>query len=188
MEIRKFKETDIPSLKIFCEECKKLGWKNNESIEAMKIDTTIMPYGQYFIATKEEKIFSIAGVHRLPEIGPNAWRCLFRGAQLPGYTPAWSMDIFKSGIHFAYFLYEQIMFVREIDQDAEFFITTNIDNPDAGASSRLNKVMMPRLAGKGYWTLHFENFVLYNTEQNIWKVNVEKYLADRKEWQNISKT
>lgn len=179
MEIKKLTNSDLPALEIFCNECKKLGWKNNDSIASIKLDKMVMPYGQYFIAVDGDKIYSFAGVHQLPELGQNAWRCLFRGAQLPGYTPTWSMNFFKSGIHFNYFLYEQIKFVQQINPDAEFYISTNVDNPDAGSSSRLNKIMMPRLARLGYVDLARENFVLYNTVQNVWKVNLTNYLKAR---------
>jgi hypothetical protein len=184
MEIRPLTHNDFPLLQIFCDECKSLGWKNNESFEAMKLNSTVMPYGQFFIALVNNKIFSAAGVHQFQEVSPKAWRCLFRGAQLPGYTPKWSMNIFNSGIHWSYFLYEQIKFVQKIDNDSEFYITTNVDNPSAGSSSRLDKIMMPRLEKQGYCSLYQSNVILYNTMQNIWKVNVEKYLEDRGRWQN----
>ena len=38
------------------------------------------------IDESKDKIFNLAGVHHLPEVSNNAWRCLFRGAQLPGYN------------------------------------------------------------------------------------------------------
>lgn len=179
MVIRPLLESDRDALLIFCNECAELGWKNNQDFDAIKLDKIKMPYGQYFVATENNKIFSFAGVHKFPEIDNTAWRCLFRGAQLPRYAPSWSMNIFNSGIHFSYFLYEQIKFIQEIDPKAEFYITTNIDNESAGASSRLNKIMMPRLEGKGYVSLAKENFMLYNTLQNVWKVNIDNYMLAR---------
>lgn len=140
------------------------------------------PYGQYFIALHKSTIFSLAGVHHFPKINDNAYRCLFRGAQLPKYTPKWSMNIFNSGIHFAYFLYIQILFVQQYNSNAEFYITTNIENPNAGVSSRLNKIMMPKLAKMGYWELTHENVDIYHTKQNVWKVNVNKYMEAREQW------
>ena len=179
MEIKKLTDDDLPALEIFCDKCKQLGWENNANFKSIKLDKIVMPYGQYFIALDHDKIYSFAGVHRLPELGPNAWRCLFRGAQLPGYTPTWSMNFFKSGIHFNYFLYEQIKFIQQIEPNAEFYISTNIDNPSAGSSSKLNRIMMPRLSKLGYVSLAKENFELYNTIQNVWKVNLDNYLEAR---------
>jgi hypothetical protein len=166
---------DIPAIQEFCEKCSELGYENNASLTAMKFSSAV-----FFAAFDEDKIISLAGIHKLPEINNRAWRCLFRGAQLPGYTPQWSMDIFKSGIHFSQFLYQQIKYVNDLD--AEFYITTNIDNPKAGASSRLHKTMMPRLASQGYLELTMPSINLYNTEQSLWKVNVLNYMTARERW------
>lgn len=180
--IRLLEQSDLPALAKFCSQCESMGLENNKDFSSIKLDKMKMPYGQFFVAVDDDKIFSIAGIHHLPEVGPNVWRCLFRGAQLPGYTPQWSMDIFKSGIHFAYFLYAQIKFIQAHNNEAEFYISTNIDNPAAGSSSRLDKVMMPRLAKQGYWHLDKANFMLFNTLQNLWKVNVPQYMASRERW------
>lgn len=185
--IKRLEEDDIPKLLIFCDKCKDIGLENNKDFVAIKLVEMVMPYGQFFIAidVKSDIIFSLAGVHYLPEIGPNAWRCLFRGAQLPGYVPKWSMNIFESGIHFTYFLYEQIKFIQSIDDHAEFYISTNVDNKKAGSSSRLNKTMMPRLANLGYIDLYKENFELYYTLQNVWKINIDNYFKSRAEYADV---
>lgn len=174
LKFKQLTSADIPSIEEFCLQCEQLGYKNNSSLHAMKFHSAT-----FFGAFDTNKLVSLAGVHHLPEVHNNAWRCLFRGAQLPGYTPTWSMDIFKSGIHFGYFLYFQIQHVLKNSPDAEFFISTNVDNPDAGDSSRLNKNMMPRLVKKGYCSLYEENLTLYSTQQNLWKINIENYLNAR---------
>lgn len=168
---------DRSSLEEFCQICSELGYINNASIEAMKLDSA-----KFFLALDGSKIVSVAGVHQLPEINDRAWRCLFRGAQLPGYSPTWSMDIFKSGIHFSQFLYMQIKFVLDLDPNSEFYISTNVNSNTGAKSSRLNDVMMPRIAKRGIWDLHLENFELYHVPQNLWKVNVAVYMEARERW------
>lgn len=170
-------ESDIPAIEEFCNQCKILGYENNSSLEKMKFSSATF-FGAYF----GEKIVSLAGVHQLPEINQNAWRCLFRGAQLPGYTPQWSGNFFKSGIHFSQFLYMQINYVTEKFPDAEFFISTNISSSVGAKSSRMNNIMMPRIEKLGIWSLYLKDFTLYNVSQNIWKVNVPVYLERRREW------
>jgi|688.fasta_scaffold37120_3 hypothetical protein len=165
---------DIPLIEEFCIECSKLGYENNISLEAMKFDSAI-----FFGAFKNNQLFSLAGVHKFPEINDHAYRCLFRGAQLPGHTPKWSMNLFESGIHFSQFMYMQIKHILTFDESAEFYITTNIDNLKAGASTRLHKTMMPRMAEKGYWNLVNANMLLYSTQQSVWKINVNNYIKDR---------
>lgn len=174
---KKLDNTDLPQIEKFCVECKNLGYENNSSLELMKFNNAV-----FFGAFLDDKLFSLAGLHKFPEINEYAYRCLFRGAQLPGYTPEWSMDIFNSGIHFSQFIYMQIKHVQEFDSNAEFYITTNIDNKNAGASSRLHKIMMPRLAKKGYWDLYNDNILLYNVQQSVWRINVDKYMSDRDKW------
>ena len=88
LELRLLQESDHAKLLDFCNSCKKLGWDNNESFQAIKLDKMSMPHGQFFIGYDHSKdiIWNLAGVHRFPEVGEDAWRCLFRGAQLPGYS------------------------------------------------------------------------------------------------------
>jgi len=48
-QFRKLEEKDIPSLQEFCDTCKDLGYVNNQSFEAIKLDKMVMPYGQFFV-------------------------------------------------------------------------------------------------------------------------------------------
>mgnify|MGYP000384881095 CR=1 FL=1 len=178
---RELLDSDTPQLIEFCKECEKLGWENNKDLNSIKLDKMQMPYGKFFVAVDKEKIVSIAGVHKFPEVTDNSYRCLFRGAQLPKYTPKFSMNMFMSGVQFTYLLYQQITLIQSIDPNAEFYITTNIDNNKAGASSRLDKTMMPRLQRQGIWEL-YDTKVIYGIEQNIWRINVPEYLAQREKF------
>jgi hypothetical protein len=179
LTFRPLVDSDLPALATFCAECKKLGYENNKSFESIKLDKMKMPYGQFFIGLDQDKIVTFAGVHHFPELGNNAWRCLFRGAQLSGYTPAWSVNIFKSWIHLSHLLYYQVKLIQQLDSTAEFYISTNVDNKKAGVSSRLDKTIMPRLVKQGMFTLHSKDIILYNTLQNVWKLNTETYLNER---------
>jgi hypothetical protein len=179
LTFRPLVESDLPALANFCTECEKLGYENNKSFESIKLDKMKMPYGQFFVGLDQSTIVTFAGVHHLPELGNNAWRCLFRGAQLPGYTPVWSVNIFKSWIHLSHLMYYQIKLVQQIDPNADFYISTNVDNKKAGVSSRLDKTIMPKLVKQGIFTLHSKDTILYNTLQNIWKLNTETYLRER---------
>lgn len=167
---------DISTVEQFCKECQKLGYENNASLKAMKFHSAT-----FFAAYDQKRIVSLAGVHQLPEVNNHAWRCLFRGAQLPGYTPQWSMNFFKSGIQFNQLLYRQIQYILPIDEKAEFYISTNVKSNTGAKSYRMNNVMMPHVAKTGVWHLHLENIILYNVPQNLWKIDVETYLKLRNE-------
>ena len=135
-----------------------------------------MPYGQYFIGydTDRECIWNLAGVHRLPELGDNVWRVLFRGAQLPGYALGGGKDFLRISYHWRYFLPLQIQYIQAGYPNAKFVVTTNVSNPTAGSSDRLDKKIMPLLVSKGVAQLFKENVDLFYTKQNVWLINVDR--------------
>jgi len=61
--------------------------------------------------------------------------------------------------------------------NAELYISTNINN-DGGKSQRMNNTIMPMLAKTGIWTLD-RTMELYNVPQNLWRINVSKYMEER---------
>lgn len=185
-KIKVLEPCDLGKLQVFCAECSVLGYENNKDFTSIKLDKMVLPYGQYYIAIdiESDKIFSMAGVHHFPEINENSYRCLFRGAQLPSYAPMFSMNLFNSGIHYAYMLYEQIKLIKTINPNAEFYITSNVSNKTGADSYRMNRTIMPRQARLGVWSLYMENATIYNTLQNVWRVNVDEYMKQRSEWLN----
>ena len=115
---RELLDSDLNKLQIFCDECKSLGYNNNASFDSIKLAKMKMPYGKYFIGIDDskDKIFNLAGVHHLPEVSNNAWRCLFRGAQVPGYnlSKGLTKNIFLTGYQLSYILPLQINFIRKL--------------------------------------------------------------------------
>lgn len=174
LEIRLLTDDNYADLDKFFIVCKSLGLENNKSADAIKLDKMRMPYGQYFIGwdNDTECIWNLAGVHRLPEIGDNVWRVLFRGAQLPGYALGTGKDFFRVSYHWRYFLPLQIRYIQAGYPDAQFVITTNLKNSSAGKSDRLDKVVMPLLQKEGLVDLTGEDVELFHTRQNIWTINL----------------
>lgn len=173
LEISLLTDDNHAPLEKFCLLCESLGLENNKDFNSIKLDKMKMPYGQYFIGLDHntECIWNIAGVHHLPEIGNNIWRCLFRGAQLPGYALGVSKDFLKVSYHWRYFLPLQMNFIKTKYPDAEFVVTTNIQNSSAGKSDRLDKIIMPPLLNRGIVSLHRKDINLFNTRQNVWLIN-----------------
>ena len=62
IEVVKYNDDYLPELTIFCWKCKELGWKNNESIEAMKLAS---PNVQYWLIFVDGKLASVAGAQEL---------------------------------------------------------------------------------------------------------------------------
>lgn len=153
--------------------CNSQNFSNNISLEKMKWDWC--PF--WCAAFDGDKIVSIAGAHKLPEVSPNAYRLLFRGAQLSGYTLGVGRNVFKTGIQLSYLLPLQIVWATRQDPDAELYISTNINN-DGGKSQRMNNTIMPLLAKRGIWKLD-RQMELYNVPQNLWRINVKTYMEER---------
>lgn len=183
---KQYEPQDYNKLLEFCDKCKDLGFHNNIDLKAIKFDRMVMPYGMFFIGIDTEKdiIFTLAGVHRLPEINDRAWRCLFRGAQLPGYNKKFGKNIFNFLYHFSHLLYLQLNFILRDYPDNEFYITTNIEDNNNGDSSRMDKIIMPHVEKTGIWKLYLSDFVLYNTRQNVWKIDTDEYFKQRLVWQS----
>lgn len=173
LSVRPLTEEDNSLLDQFCLTCGNLGLENNKDFRAIKLDKMTMPYGQYFIGydSNTNSIWNLAGVHQLPELGSNVWRCLFRGAQLPGYALGVGKEFLKISYHWRFFLPLQIQFIKHQHPDAQFVVSTNISNSSAGKSDRLDKKIMPQLLDRGIVSLFKADFELYNTRQNIWLVN-----------------
>lgn len=177
---RSFEDSDIDKLEEFCNSCKVLGYANNSSFEALKLSQMTMPFGKFFIGVDTEfnTIFNLAGVHKIPELGNTAYRALFRGAVLPGYTTG--SGSLKGSWQFIVTLNQQIDFIRSINPDAEFYLTSN-KNQDHGKSSKIDRFFNPRAEKAGIMNLVDDNFYYMNTEQRLWKINIERY----KEWRSI---
>jgi len=170
LTFRTLSKNDRDAVKIFCNS---QSYSNNTSLEKMKWDWC--PF--WCAAFDQDRIISIAGAHELPEVSPNAYRLLFRGAQLPGYTLGTGRDIFKTGIQLSYLLDLQIGWAMEKDINADLYISTNI-NDDGGKSQRMNNTIMPLLAKRGIWELD-RQMELYNVPQNLWRINVHNYMEER---------
>lgn len=186
LELRLLQESDHAKLLDFCNSCKELGWYNNESFQAIKLDKMSMPYGQFFIGYDHSKdiIWNLAGVHKFPEVGEDAWRCLFRGAQLPGYSLSGFLtkDVYKNGYHLSYLLPMQIEFIRALHPTSKFYMSSNnlTNKTQFAKSQKLDSVIMPYLAKRGIFTRTHKDFILYGASQSVWQVNIDKYYEERK--------
>lgn len=169
---KELEEIDYPKLQEFLDTCNSLGYENNSSFQSIKLDTMKLPYGQFFIGLVDDKIFTLAGVHHMDN---HRYRCMFRGATLPGYTTG--VSGLRASYQVIYLLNMQIDLILSIDPLAEFFVTTNIEQ-SKGKSSKMNRLWLPRAHLLGIMTLENESFYYNHVFQRLWRVNVSKY----KEW------
>ena len=177
----KLLDEDKLLVKEFCNQCKVLNFQNNENLNKMKWEWGLNN-GGWFAAIADNKIYSLAGYHKLD--AANSYRVLFRGAQLPGYgSKRVSKNIFSIMVHWTYLLNEQIKEILSLDPSAKIYISTNVDkNNDAPSSYKLSSTMAPLLVKQNLLSLEQENVELYYTKQNLWRLNINEYFKRRKEF------
>ena len=64
------------------------------------------------------------------------------------------------------------------NENAELYLSMNIDDVGGGKSHRLNKIMCPYLEKRGVLTLE-KSLNLYNVPQNLWRINIDRYFKER---------
>jgi len=164
--------TQSRQLYSFVEECKFLGWSNNNSLYVMKWKHHTF-WGTYI----DNNLAAVSGLQKLPEISDTTYRILFRGAQLPKYN-----NYFKniSRYHFnSIGFYEHVTpQIEHAPPGSDFVITTNVTHDASGRMNRTHRVMQ-LLAKQGMVTL-LKNDILYNTLQSIWTLNVDCYMEKRR--------
>ena len=165
----------IPQLEAFCKEAKALGYTNNSSLKAMKYDWC-KENGEYFCTLKNDRIIAVAGCHKLPEVNDAAWRILFRGCELPGTSPYkglnkgdWNSITQRDFIP---------VFINYCPSD-ELYISTNISNEHSGKALRNHKIMNILAKQKDAYIDNVCDMVLNQTQQTIWKLNIDQYTNRR---------
>ena len=157
-------------LLVFVEECRKLGFKNNESLEAMNFFETIRQGGFWMVTYDKEKIVGISGLHRFKD----GYRALYRGCQLysiPGGLTRNHMNCWMFKYH--------LPLAIDMSLDSPIYITTNTLNDASGKMLRLNKLY--HILAKNGIVDHVSKEIVFSVEQNIWKLNKEKYMEVRGE-------
>jgi hypothetical protein len=174
MKIEVIKDKHLSMLQQFCNQCAELQYENNKSLTAMKL-LWCKDWGEYFCAIKDNKIIAVAGCHPLPEVGPKAWRIMFRGCELP------QTDTFKGlgkGDWNSITQREMIPKFIEWCPSDQLYITTNTYHEHSNGKSSRNHRLMGLLAKQKILDKHSE-IVLYYTEQTVWKLNIKEYTRRR---------
>jgi len=165
----------IPELEVFCQKAWQLGYTNNVSLKAMKYDWC-KENGEYFCAIKDDDIIAVAGCHTLPEVDDNGWRILFRGCELPGASPYKGLNKGDwNSITQRDFIPKFIDYIPSED----LYISTNISNEHSGKALRNHKIMNILAKQKDAYIDNMGDMVLNQTQQTIWKLNIDQYLMRR---------
>ena len=164
----------LPKLETFCKEAEELGYTNNSSLKAMKYEWC-KEQGEYFCAIENDDIIAVAGCHPLPEVSEKAWRILFRGCELP------QRDVFKGLGKGDWNSITQREFIPRFIEwcpSDELYLTTNVYYEHSNGKAARNHRLMGLLAKQGILDYQGRVF-LYQTEQAVWKLNIDEYTKRR---------
>lgn len=157
-------------LLLFTDRCRKLKYKNNESIVAMKWQWCLDTGGAWFATYKNNKIISLSGIHPFED----GYRALFRGAQLESRPCGLNKYHMQS-----YCFAEQLPMQIDFAGVYPIYITTNVEHDASGKMNRVNK-LFHKLAY--YKIVEFvERKEVFYTDQNIWRLNIGRYNRIKKD-------
>jgi hypothetical protein len=178
-----FTDTHILKLEEFCKKCEQVGYDNNKSLKAMRLDWCLENGGQFYLTWDNDTVISVSGCHPLPQVG-NVYRGLFRGATLPEYQNL-SGKLTKThmnSIPFFYHLPRQITWAKEHSYDT-VVVTTNWNNPDGIKSMSKSHSVFKLLEKQGIVKCIKEKIELFYTDQSVWEINVPVYCKVRNEYE-----
>lgn len=170
----------IKAVEKFCEECGRVGYKNNDSIKSMRLDWCLGLGGQFFLTYYNDKLISLSGCHPLPQAGQGVYRILFRGATLPDYQNLSSAlsKTHMNSIPFYFHAPRQINWAKVVGY-TDYAVTTNHSNKDGIASMSKSHRVFKLLERQGIVSCLHENLRLFNNDQSVWSLNVDNYSAAR---------
>lgn len=153
----------------FIDTCSKLSYNNNSSLQSMKFDWCLETGGAWFITCNAlDEIISLSGIHPFKD----GFRVLFRGVQL--YPRKIGINKYHMQSHCFYY---QLPYQIEFADNKPMYITTNVINDASGKMTRIDKTFH-HLENSGL-VKHCGQDVIYNTLQNVWLLNTEKYFEKR---------
>ena len=160
---------ETSELLTFIDKCNTLYYKNNNSLKSMKFHWCLDNGGAWYATyDNNNEIISISGIHPFMD----GYRALFRGVQF------YSRDIGLSKHHMqSHCFYSQLPYQINFANNLPIYITTNVENDASGKMIRIDKTFH-HLHRVGLVD-HVSQENIFNTLQNVWKLNVEKYSAVR---------
>lgn len=175
------------ALEQFCNQCQTQGYKNNQSVDSMRLDWCADQGGQFFLTYIDNIVVSVSGCHPLPELGEDVYRVLFRGATLQAYQNYLGV-VSKTHMTSIPFYAHIPLALDWIDTGIykKIVITTNWNNPDIESMSKSHAVL-GLLARQGIVDCLVNKVNLFYTDQTVWQLNVDRYFQVRNQFKQRHK-
>lgn len=172
MKIFKVEDKHITMVEKYCDECKRLGWVNNSSLDKLKFYMVYKNQGTYFAIQENNEIVSLAGCYKFLEYDKDGWRIFYRSATLPKKAK-------NKGLHRGTGLRGRLYLDAFLNwtSSGDLYFTTNVSNDNWNGITRYHRHMIKESSMKDSYVDYVETTTLWNTEQAIWKLNNEKYYS-----------
>lgn len=182
---RQYDQSQKDILVDFCTKCNALGYYNNMSLDAMKLEWCIKKGGQFFLSYYDGLLIGLSGCHPLPQVGEKIFRILFRGIELPEYRNIFDVvsKTHMSSIPFYYHIPLQIEWAKSKGAE-KFVVTTNWNNPNGIRSMNKSHRVFQLLEKQGIVSCLSSQMILFETEQSVWELNLDNYFLAREGFRN----
>lgn len=154
----------------FTQECDRLGYTNNNSLEAMKFNWC-RDTGAWFATYENNRIISVSGIHTFKD----GYRALFRGAQLHSRPIGINKHHMQS-----YCFHSQLPLQIKYAGPKPIYITTNVNTDASGKMTRIDRTF--KLLERTGLVDYVGSEEVFYVQQNIWQLNVEQYISTRKNY------
>jgi hypothetical protein len=172
----------LSALEIFCELCERTDYKNNDTVSSMRLEWCLKLGGQFFLTYYDGKIISVSGCHPLPEVGPDVYRILFRGATLKEYQNLLGIMSKTHMTSIPFYSHIPLALEWAKDKASTFVVTTNWSNPNGIKSMSKSHNVLGLLARQNIVSCLIEKVNLFYTDQTVWKLNIDTYFTAREQF------
>lgn len=157
----------------FMAKCDELGYENNSSRQAMKMDWVTANMGAFWAFVKNDNIIAISGCHPFPGMEDDTYRIGYRSAVLPGEDPfkgisKYGYNAIPNRVLFQY----QIRFGQMMGVE-NFILTTNSDRD---GHLHMSHVMEQRINKYTNLSEYLGDRIIFNHKQSLWKYNISVYI------------
>lgn len=165
---------DYALLKEYCNECEKLGYTNNSSIQ--RLNLTRFNNSLFLVGLENERIVLFQGCHSLLLGNNEYWRMGYRGSTIIKMKKPISNYLESPGTCGIALL---MMYLSSNYNAKRFIVSTNshkYSKDGAGKSHKMDKILQ---RNPGHLLL-YKNIKMFNTIQNIWEL--DKHLFTKYFW------
>lgn len=191
IEVVEFSDEYRAELAIFCKECKELGFKNNESLEAMHVDDSNVVFWLVII---DGEIACVSGAQQLSASDANCiiqdtdCRIQYRTATLPKYQ-----HYYKVNRYFGHVLFLKHLLIPMVEwplaaKAERILITANTDStysPYMNRTARHCRNFGPNKRNMPVLFMELGNCILFGVEQIIFEVNQESIKWWHDQWEKV---